>query len=82
MNYLSREQFNHEDSLTYPDRLWVVMYNDDQNWSNPITDKHEAEQEYWRAKDSGENVEIGYTYEGRFTSRWSDNINEFNSVRL
>lgn len=78
-----REFFEGSESA---ERLWVVVYHNLDgsvgDWSHPISDKYNAETEYWRAHDAGENVEFGYTYEGRFTSRWSDNVNEFNPVRL
>lgn len=82
MNYLSQQLSDHENSLTYPDKLWVVMYNELENWSDPVADRYEAEQIYWSAKDIGEDVSFGYTYDGSFNSRWIDNIRNFVEVKI
>ena len=80
--YQDTRQIDYENSLSHPDKMWVVMYNEHRNWSEPTTDRYEAEQEYWSAKDSGEDVSFGYYYEGSFTGKWEENIKEFRPVNL
>jgi len=82
MNYLDKELHEYQDSLTYPDKLWLVVYPDLEYWSEPTTDRHEAEMTYWQAKDEGENVEFGWIWDGNLTSRWIDNIRQFRPVNL
>ena len=87
MNYLDQQINEYENSLSHPDKMWVVMFPDDPewkngNWSDPTTDRYEAEQIYWRAKDMGEDVSIGYFYEGNWISDWRENLKEFREVRI
>lgn len=79
-NYLENEREFFESSET-PDRVWAIMDIDNQDWKL-FNDRHDAEEYYYSLSDLMENVDFGYTYDGRFTSRWSDNVNEFYPVRL
>lgn len=78
-----QDYYNHSEGRE-PERLYVVMYIDEnvENWSDPVADRYEAEQIYWSAKDAGENVSFGYTYKGRFNSRYANNIKEFREVKI
>lgn len=76
-----QDYYNHSEG-SEPKRLYVVMYNELENWSDPVSDRYEAEQIYWSAKDSGEDVSFGYAYDGSFNSRWIDNIRNFVEVKI
>lgn len=76
-----QDYYNHSEGRE-PERLYVVMYNELENWSDPVSDRYEAEQIYSSAKYNGEDVSFGYTYDGSFNSRWIDNIRNFVEVKI
>lgn len=81
--YLENDRELFESTLTPPDKLWLVM-DDDNEIHTPYNDKYEAEQLYWSMKDVGENVRIGYIWDGSITGSmpYKEVERNFKEVRI
>lgn len=71
MNQTDTRDIDHQNRLSYPDKLWLVLYTDKdiENWSEPTEDRHEAEMAYDAAINDGLGAKFGFVCDGSISGR-------------